>query len=752
MIFANNDFYSFDTLKPMNIRTNIFSAFVILVVAVSCNGEKTPVDYVNPTMGNISILLQPSRPTVHLPNSMVRVYPVREDHAAESLDGLPVITVKHREETAFRIYPFSGEVQRGKRYSFDNEKLTPYSYDVTLDGEGVKLSYAPSHQSAIYDFTFDVGSSPSIVFVSYKGELSAGDSSVSGYEQIGNWPTKIYAYAQTDVAPAAVSVDREGARSYAVMTFPEGTRRVSLKYGVSYIDENQAKANLEREIPGFDVRRVARDGRKIWNETLSRIKVKGIDENAKSVFYTSLYRTYERMICMDEGGRYYSPFDGKVHESGAKPFYNDDWIWDTYIAAHPLRVIIEPEMEEAMLDSYLTMARQMGNMWMPTFPEAVGDTRRMNCNHAIASMADAYWKGLRGFDAEGALVAASKGLTEKTLIPWRDTPAGVLDRFYWEHGWFPALRQDEPETVPEVDQSWERRQNVTVTLGTAYDCWALGRLAKALGKENEYAFFTQRGLDYRTIFNPETGFFHPRHADGSFIPDVDYSTGGPGGGRQYYGENNGWLFRWEVQQNIADLVSLIGGKEKFVSELDRMFSETIPMWKLGIYNRMPDHTGIVGQFCMGNEPACHIPYLYCYAGQPWKTQKKIRTLLSEWFRNDLIGLPGDEDGGGMSAFVVFSQLGFYPVTPGLPMYVIGSPVFERAEIDLRNGRTFTVIAHDYSLEHKYIQSAKLDGKPLDRCWFTHDELMRGGRLEFVMGPEPNRSWAAESVPPSYDMP
>ncbi len=734
----------------MKLKTIII--LLLLMGVASCNERKTPVDYVNPTMGNISILLQPSRPTVHLPNSIMRVYPVREDYAAERLAGLPVITVKHREETAFRVYPFSGAVEYDRRYSFDNEKITPYRYDVVLDEEGVKVFYAPSHQSAIYDFTFREGGEPSVVFVSYNGDLFFDGQSLCGFEQIGNYDTKIYVSATTDVKPSSSFVDKRGDRTYAVLTFPEGTRRVAFKYGVSYIDEKQAKANLEREIPGFDAAVVALEGRRIWNETLSAIKVEGKDENAKAVFYTSLYRTYERMICMDEGGRYYSPFDGKVHESGAKLFYNDDWIWDTYIAAHPLRVIIEPEIEEAMLDSYVTMARQMGNMWMPTFPEAVGDTRRMNCNHAIASMADAYWKGLTGFDAEGALVAASKGLTEKTLIPWRDCPAGELDAFYWEHGWFPALRQDEPETVPEVDQTWERRQNVTVTLGTAYDCWCLARLAKALGKEDEYDFFAKRGFDYRTIFNPETGFFHPRHADGSFIENVDYSTGGPGGGRQYYGENNGWLFRWEVQQNIADLVSLIGGKEKFSSELDRMFSETIPMWKLGIYNRMPDHTGIVGQFCMGNEPSCHIPYLYCYAGQPWKTQKKIRTLLSEWFRNDLIGLPGDEDGGGMSAFVVFSQLGFYPVTPGLPMYVIGSPVFEKAVVDLRNGRTFEIVAHNYSPEHKYIQSAKLNGKTLDRCWFTHDELMCGGKLEFVMGLYPDETWAAGSVPPSFDMP
>lgn len=732
-------------LKPLSVC-------LAIVLAVSCADKKEPVDYVNPYMGNISILLQPAKPTIHLPNSIVRVYPVRDDYAAETLNGLPVITVKHREETAFRFFPFGCEnAPIAKRYSYDNEKLTPYSYDVTLDSEGIDVSYAPSHESAIYRFSFAEDAKPSVVFVSYKGDLTADGVAVKGFEQIGDYPTKVYAYVEASVEPVETRIEKRGNASYAIMAFPEGTPEVAMKYGVSYIDEDQAKANLDREIAGFDVAAVAAEGRKAWNKVLSNIKVEGKDEDAKKVFYTSLYRTYERMICMDEGGRYYSPYDGEVHESGDQLFYNDDWIWDTHIATHPLRVIIEPEMEAAMLNSYVTMARQMGNMWMPTFPEAVGDTRRMNCNHAIASMADAYWKGLTNFDAEGAFEAAKKGMTEKTLIPWRSTPAGVLDEFYWEHGWFPALRPGEPETVAEVDQKWERRQNVTVTLGTAYDCWCLARLAKALGMDDEYEYFADKGYNYRTIFNPETKFFHPRHADGSFIENVDYATGGEGGGRQYYGENNGWMFRWEEQQDIADLVSLMGGPEEFVKELDRMFSETIPIWKLGIYNRMPDHTGIVGNFCMGNEPACHIPYLYSYAGQPWKTQKRIRTLIPEWFRNDLIGLPGDEDGGGMSGFVVFSEVGFYPVTPGLPMYVIGSPFFKKATIDLHNGKTFTVVAKNYDPANKYIQSAKLNGAVLDRCWFTHEELMKGGKLEFVMGPEPNKEWAAGSVPPSFEM-
>jgi len=737
---------------------SIFAALVVALFSSCCAAscvasEKEPVDYVNPYMGNISILLQPARPTIHLPNSLVRVYPDRDDHAADRLNGLPVITTMHRERSAFKVCPFSGggPVCLSPRYSYDREKLTPYSYNVVLDEEGIGVAYAPSHQSAVYSFDFENPAAPSVVVSAFNGQLVADGSSLSGYQKIGQWDTKIYFYAEFDSAPSEFKAQSRDSNSYLTAAFAKGTRKVSLRYGVSYIDVDQAKANLQREISGFDVEAVAAAGRRIWNETLSRIKVEGSDQKALTVFYTSLYRTYERMICMDEGGRYYSPYDGKVHESSEHLFYNDDWIWDTHIAVHPLRLIIEPQMERDMLDSYVTMARQMGTMWMPTFPEAVGDTRRMNCNHAVASMADAYWKGIRDFDVEGAFEAAKKGMTEKTLIPWRHSPSGVLDEFYWKNGWFPALEHGEQETVPEVDTSWERRQCVTVTLGTAYDSWCLGRLAKGLGKSRDSEYFFEKGYGYRTIFNPDTKFFHPRHADGHFISNVDYSTCAPEGGRAYYGENNAWVFRWEEQQDVADLVKLMGGPEEFVRELDRTFSEPIPMWKLGFYNLMPDHTGIVGQFAMGNEPSCHVPYLYCYAGQPWRTQKRIRTLIDTWFRDDYFGLPGDEDGGGMSGFVVFSQLGFYPVTPGLPMYVIGSPVFEKATVDLRNGKTFTVLCKNYSPENKYIQSAELNGASLDRCWFSHEELMQGGTLEFTMGAEPNKEWAAGSVPPSFEM-
>jgi len=355
---------------------------------------------------------------------------------------------------------------------------------------------------------------------------------------------------------------------------------------------------------------------------------------------------------------------------------------------------------------------------------------------------------LRDFDLGHVYEACKNAVMEKTLAPWSAKPAGELDRFYHEHGYIPALREGEKETIPEV-HPFEKRQAVAVTLGTSYDEWCLAQIAWELGNEEDYRYFIQKSYNYRNLFNPETGFFHPKDEDGNFIEPFDYRFSGGMGARDYYDENNGWTYRWDVQHNIADLIDLMGGSEKFINNLDQTFREPLGRSKYEFYAQLPDQTGNVGQFSMGNEPSFHIPYLYNYAGQPWKTQKRIRSLLRMWFRNDLMGIPGDEDGGGMSAFVVFSQMGFYPVTPGIPVYTIGSPFFEKITMELSNGKRFTIIAKNCSEKNKYIQSANLNGRPWSQCWFSHDDIMKGGTLELIMGDKANQTWGntIENLPP-----
>lgn len=753
----------------MNVNKKIKTGVALLASAfllASCTAgggtspQKSPVDYVNPYMGNISHLLVPTYPTIHLPNSMLRVYPERADFTGDMLSGLPIIVTSHRGSSAFNLSPYQGEEAGLKpviNYSYDHEKIHPYRYQVYLDDNNIDVDYAPSHQSAVYSITFEGQGPAYLVFNSRNGQLKSDGKNISGYQFVDR-KTKVYLYAETDKAPQQCGVladntvkygetSVEGKDAALVMAYGNDVKQLGVRYGISFISEEQAKKNLEREIAAYDVDVVAKIARNDWNDALGKIQTQGGTDDDKTVFYTSLYRCYERPVNLSEDGRYYSAFDGKIHEDGGRPFYTDDWIWDTYRATHPLRILIDNEEESNIIHSFLLMAEQMGTNWMPTFPEVTGDSRRMNSNHAVATVIDAWKKGVRGFDLEKAYVASKKGIEEKTLIPWSAKPAGWLDDFYKEHGYIPALKPGEKETVENVS-IWEKRQPVAVTLGTAYDQWCLSQIAAELGKEDEAKHYLRESYNYRNLFNPDTRFFHPKDKDGKFIEPMDYRYDGGLGARDYYDENNGYIYRWDVQHNIGDLISMIGGDKVFTSALDSMFNEPLGMSKWQFYSFLPDHTGNVGMFSMANEPSLHIPYLYNYAGQPWKTQKRIRTLLNQWFRNDLMGVPGDEDGGGMSAFVVFSQMGFYPVTPGSPTYNIGSPVFTDVKIDLGNGNTFEVKANNASEENKYVQSARLNGKVLNQPWFQHSDIAQGGLLELEMGPRANKAWGVGTPPPS----
>lgn len=742
-----------------------FLASIFLLASCASGGDmsspqKSPVDYVNPYMGNISHLLVPTYPTVHLPNSMLRVYPERADFTGDLLSGLPVIVTSHRGSSAFNLSPYQGEESGLKpviNYSYDQEKIYPYRYQVYLDDNNIDVDFAPSHQSAVYGITFEGEGPAYLIFNSRNGQLKTDGKNVSGYQFVDR-KTKVYLYAETDKTPQKSGVlsdntvkygetSVEGKDAALVLSYGNDVKKLGVRYGISFISEEQAKKNLEREIAAYDVDVVAKIARNDWNDALGKIQAQGGTEDDKVVFYTSLYRCYERPVNLSEDGRYYSAFDGQVHEDGGRPFYTDDWIWDTYRATHPLRILIDNERESDIINSFLLMAEQMGTNWMPTFPEVTGDSRRMNSNHAVATVIDAWKKGLRGFDLEKAYIASKKGIEEKTLIPWSAAPAGWLDDFYKEHGYIPALKPGEKETVANVSP-WEKRQPVAVTLGTAYDQWCLSQIAAELGKTDEAKHYLRESYNYRNLFNPDTRFFHPKDKDGKFIEPMDYRYDGGLGARDYYDENNGYVYRWDVQHNIGDLISMIGGNKAFTSALDSMFNEPLGMSKWSFYSFLPDHTGNVGMFSMANEPSLHIPYLYNYAGQPWKTQKRIRTLLNQWFRNDVMGVPGDEDGGGMSAFVVFSQMGFYPVTPGSPTYNIGSPVFTDVKVDLGNGNTFEVKANNASPENKYVQSARLNGEVLNQPWFQHSDIAQGGLLELEMGPKANKTWGTKTPPPS----
>jgi predicted alpha-1,2-mannosidase len=373
----------------------------------------------------------------------------------------------------------------------------------------------------------------------------------------------------------------------------------------------------------------------------------------------------------------------------------------------------------------------------------------MNGNHAAPWFADAWFKGVQNFDLPVAFDGVRKRSLEETLLPWRLGPRGPLDEFYSAHGYMPALRPGEKETDPRV-HPFEKRQPVPVTLENSFDDWSIAHLARVLNKPQDEALFLERAANYKNVFRADKGLMWPKDSAGQWIEPLDPKFDGGMGGRDYYDENNGYTYTWDVLQDFNGLIQLMGGTAKATANLDQLFREPLDRSKYEFQAKFPDSTSMVGQFSMGNEPSLAIPYLYNRLGAPWKTQKRVRMLLESFFTDTLQGMPGDEDGGGMSAFVVFSMMGFYPVTPGIPAYDIGSPVFDQTTIHLRNGKDFVIVAHDTSHENKYVRSIRLNGKPLEQVWFRHTDIANGGTLELTMGDTPNTSLgaAASSFPPA----
>jgi predicted alpha-1,2-mannosidase len=554
-----------------------------------------------------------------------------------------------------------------------------------------------------------------------------------------------YFYAEVDADIIAVNY-KDTANKQVMLQVADNAKKVGFRYGVSFVSIEQAKQNLQKEIPTWDFAGVKNKAFKAWDKVLSQINVQGGTEAQKKVFYTSLYRSYERMVDINEYGKYYSAYDNKVHTSD-KPFYVDNWLWDTYIALEPLHTILNPKMQEDKINSYISMYEQSG--WMPSFALAFGDNPCMTGNHAATWMTDSWVKGIRGFDINKAYEGLKKNSLEATLLPWRNGPATELDHFYNKNGFFPALHPGEKETVKEV-HGFEKRQSVAVTLENSYSDWCIAQLASVIGNKKDQDLFLNRAAFYKNVYRADKGFVWPKDASGKWIEPFDPKFAGGQGGRDYTTENNAYTYNWDVKHDLHGLIKLMGGREAAEQKLDELFHEELGRSKYNLWYTFPDATGLVGQFVMGNEPSFHIPYVYNYTGAPWKAQKRIRMLLDTWYTDNLFGIPGDEDGGGMTAFVVFSMMGFFPVTPGTPVYNIGSPVFKKVTISLPNNKTFVVNAKNNSATNVYIQNAKLNGQPLNKAWFTHNDILKGGSLDLNMGGTPNKQWGADekSAPPS----
>ena len=747
-------------MRISQIKVIVFTFAGLLMVGCMFNSNnKLNLNSVDPYIGGMGYLLHPTRPNVQLPNQMIRMHPIRADYLDDQISFFPLTMISHRKGELFGILPGAGNKEGGtwnerQTYDHDLEIVQPFYYSTYLIDENIKVEFTPGNKTGYFRFTFSPESEKTLrLHINQEGHWDILPmNSVSGEEVFFGMKAYIYGEFNQTIKPFLKEETKIIKKTNKTRQEPvvwigfskELNAPVEFKYAISLISVEQAKTNLKNEISDWNFEKVKNTGEQVWTKTLNQIKVKGGTDAQRRTFYTSLYRTYERMVNINEFGSYYSAYDHQVHKTD-RDFYVDDWVWDTYLAQHPLRMVLQPQKEADMLNSYTLMYEQGG--WMPQFPLLYQDDPAMNGFHSTIVFLDAWRKGIRGYDVEKSYQGLRKNGTEATMLPWRNGSKCQLDTFYREKGFFPALMPGETETVRQV-HDFEKRQSVAITLGHSYDDWALSEMAKELGHKEDQEYFHQQSTNYRNLYRPDKKMMWPKNSKGEWIEIDPKFDGGPGG-RDYYDENNGYTYQWQAQHDIHGLIKLMGGREKFVANLDQLFREDLGRTKYQFWAKFADATGMVGQFSMGNEPSFHIPYLYNYAGEPWKTQKRIRFLLDVWFQDNIFGIPGDEDGGGMTAFVVFSSMGFYPVTPGLPVYTIGSPVFEEVNIQLDNGKTFTMKAKNCSKVNKYIQSARINDIPLERPWFTHSDLMTGATIQLEMGPLPNKNWGAsvEAAPP-----
>lgn len=702
--------------------------------------------YVNTNIGTIGHLLQATAPNVQSPHGAAVISPLfrmgmkdiyNSDKIFSFVAGCTMVMPVITGDTPDFMKTASG-------FDHDFETARPDHYEVLLEDSNIKERHTASKNYGMFEFTYEDPDHAYIVFytkgcTAYKYEN--GRIFLSGPQY--NCPFA-YISAMFDVS-GAVSVEEYDVKtpnnyepdiledSKAILVkFSQTT--VSLPFVLSALGFESLETCYDKDVKGKSFDDILTECKSLWNDVLGRIRVEGGDDARKRVFYTAVYRATSRMHNYSVNGEYLG-FDKNAHDNDGHDYYCDDGIWDTFRGMHPLQLLIEPNVHRDILESYLRMYKESG--WLPRFPFLGGNVPCMIGHHTVSILAESMAKGI-DFDLELAYEAAYKNATQRTMLPWMDGEADELTTCYYEKGFFPALEEDEEETCTRI-HPWEGRQSVAVTIEHSYDDWCVAQLAARLGKHEEGAFFLNRAMNYKKLYDEQIGFFHPRKIDGSFTKVYDPKYCGGQGGRKYFAENNAYIYNFAAQHDIPGTVEMMGGKENFAAKLDNLYIEQYSgALKSTFLMQYPDATGLMGQFCMGNEPSFHIPYLYNYCGQAYKTQRKIHELINLWFTDSPLGICGDEDGGAMSAFLVFSAMGFYPVNPASVNYDLGSPIFDKVELDLPNGKTFTVVADGASGKAKYIQTASINGETLTAPMFTHEQMMQGGELVLTMGERPNK--------------
>lgn len=624
--------------------------------------------------------------------------------------------------------------ERGLAYDHRDERSEPDYYSVwmtTASGERIHAEMTATDRCALLRFTFPKGTAGRVLVDTARAGFNGHATFDRAAREItGDNPERMdshlgpfalphfrgYFAVQFEQAPTKGDVygDAAGAsvQHGAYAEFAENT--VLVRVGTSFLSTEQARDNLRREIPDWDFDAVRAKLREKWQEKLGRLSIAGATDEEKTRLYTALYHALLYPREFSEYGRYYSAYDDAVHEGAS---YTSFSIWDTFRAENSLLTLVAPERVDGMITALLQDYKEGG--WMPKWPNP-SYTNIMIATHADSMVAEAVRKGFHGFDRETAWAAVYK---DAMTPPDGDTTRRWLDRephtpyearagltYYKQLGFIPVDKTDEAASS---------------TLEDSYDDWCVSQIAKAFGRTADYEFFLRRSLNDRNLYNPKYGLMNGRKSDGSWAP-IGGNRDNPGNRSESgWTEGNAWVYTWSPLHDQAGLLQLMGGADKYAAKLDEHFAG--------------------GHNVHSNEPSHHYPYLYDFAGQPWKTQAKVREIAAKEYGFGPGGLDGDDDCGQMSAWLLFTAFGFYPVNPASGEYMIGSPMYRTMSLKLANGKTFTVDADNNSAENIYIQSATIDGKPLTIPVITWEQIQSGAHLRFEMGPRPSQ-WGSEWRP------
>ena len=619
-------------------------------------------------------------------------------------------------------------------YRHENEKVGAGYYSVRLDN-GVNVELTATPRVGFHHYTYTGTATPRLL-IDLKTSISTrsyetyirriDDRTIEGYRFCHGWAPqhKIFFYATFSKPIRSLEVysdnDYMGSDELqcrdakGVVTFADTDRDVLVKVATSSVSCTNARMNLEKELPGWDFNATHQAAVDQWNKELGVVDISGT-ETQKKIFYTALYHMFiaPALYCDVNGD--FRGMDDKIYRNNKFTNYTIFSLWDTYRTLQPLMTVLKPEMIDDEVNSMLSIYDQNGKL--PIWPLMSGETNCMPGYSSVPVIADACLKGFNGFDAGRAL----RYMVSTATNPKQN---GVPE--FMKYGYIPADK---------------KREATSINLEYAADDRGIALMAKKLGKSDIYSTFLKRSNAYQILFDRKIEKIHPKMADGSWYEPYNPFLANHRDGVGDFTEGNGWQYTFMVPQDPEGLIAAHGGDGPFVKNLDELF---VAQGDLG-EGAPPDVDGLVGQYAQGNEPNHHIPYLYVYAGQQYKTAARVRSLIRQFYKADPDGYAGNEDCGQMSAWLVSSALGFYQVNPSNGVYVFGSPAYKRATITLRGGRKFTVTASNNSDRNVYIKSVKLNGKPYTKSYITYDDIMRGGTLSFTMSSKPNKTFGASKA-------